>query len=115
MEVGGPALEYISLEGRQTICGLAMFTGAVTAVMNPDALSMAYTDPRNRIRVAPETSDPDANYAAVHTIDLTDLEPIIVLPPTMTFRAVSPSSAVCASNQSLRACCPAASCPSNRK
>ncbi len=58
MEVGGPGLDHISLEGRQTICGLAMFTGAVTAVMNPDA-----------------------EYAAVHTIDLTDLEPIIVLPP----------------------------------
>ena len=27
---GGPALAGISLEGRQTICGLAMFTGAVT-------------------------------------------------------------------------------------
>lgn len=81
MEVGGPALQYISLEGRQTICGLAMFTGAVTAVINPDAASLAYTTPRNRIAVPVEASDPDADYAAEHTIDLTDLEPIIVLPP----------------------------------
>ena len=28
------------------------------------------------------TSDPDADYAAVHDIDLTDLEPLIVIPPT---------------------------------
>ena len=81
MEVGGPGLDHISLEGRQTICGLAMFTGAVTAVMNPDATSLAYTDPRNRIATPAVCSDPDAEYAAVHTIDLTDLEPIIVLPP----------------------------------
>ncbi len=81
MEVGGPGLDHISLEGRQTICGLAMFTGAVTAVMNPDATSLAYTDPRNRISTPAVCSDPDAEYAAVHTIDLTDLEPIIVLPP----------------------------------
>ena len=81
MEVGGPGLDHISLEGRQTICGLAMFTGAVTAVMNPDATSLAYTDPRNRISTPAVCSDPDAEYAAVHNIDLTDLEPIIVLPP----------------------------------
>ena len=81
MEVGGPGLDHISLEGRQTICGLAMFTGAVTAVMNPDATSLAYTDPRNRIATPAVCSDPDAEYAAVHPIDLTDLEPIIVLPP----------------------------------
>ena len=81
MEVGGPGLDHISLEGRQTFCGLAMFTGAVTAVMNPDATSLAYTDPRNRIATPAVCSDPDAEYAAVHTIDLTDLEPIIVLPP----------------------------------
>jgi 3-isopropylmalate/(R)-2-methylmalate dehydratase large subunit len=81
MEVGGPGLDHISLEGRQTICGLAMFTGAVTAVMNPDATSLAYTDPRNRISTPAVCSDRDAEYAAVHNIDLTDLEPIIVLPP----------------------------------
>ena len=81
MEVGGPALAGISMEGRQTICGLAMFTGAVTAVINPDAISRAYTDGRSRIALAEESSDPDANYTAVHDIDLTTLEPIIVLPP----------------------------------
>ena len=81
MEVGGPGLDHITLEGRQTICGLAMFTGAVTAVMNPDALSLAYTDPRNRISTPAVCSDPDAEYSAVHTIDLSGLEPIIVLPP----------------------------------
>ncbi len=81
MEVGGPGLASISLEGRQTICGLAMFTGAVTAVCNPDELSMAYTTPRARIQLAPEFSDPDAHYAAVHDIDISNLEPIIVLPP----------------------------------
>ena len=81
MEVGGPGLASISMEGRQVICGLAMFTGAVTAVCNPDAISMAYTQPRARIALEPVTSDPDAHYAAVHDIDITALEPIIVLPP----------------------------------
>ncbi len=81
MEVGGPGLASISLEGRQVICGLAMFTGAVTAVCNPDELSLAYTNERARIALAPVSSDPDATYAATHDIDISALEPIIVLPP----------------------------------
>ncbi len=81
LEIGGSALDGISIEGRQTICGLAMFTGAVTAVINPDPLSLAYTAPRNRIAIPPEYSDADAVYSARHTIDVSDLGPIIVLPP----------------------------------
>ena len=81
MEVGGPGLASISMEGRQVICGLAMFTGAVTAVCNPDEVSLAYARPRARITLDPVASDPDASYAAVHDIDISALEPIIVLPP----------------------------------
>jgi 3-isopropylmalate/(R)-2-methylmalate dehydratase large subunit len=81
MELGGPGIAGISLEGRQTICGLAMFTGAVTAVVNPDELSLAYTGPRARLKIPPVYSDPDAHYAAVHEIDIGNLQPIIVLPP----------------------------------
>jgi 3-isopropylmalate/(R)-2-methylmalate dehydratase large subunit len=81
MEVGGPALAAISIEGRQVICGLAMFTGAITAVINPDELTLGYAAPRARAAIEPVYSDADAIYAAVHTIDLSDLEPIIVIPP----------------------------------
>jgi 3-isopropylmalate/(R)-2-methylmalate dehydratase large subunit len=81
MEIGGPGVAGISIEGRQTICGLAMFTGAVTAVINPDELSLAYTKSRSRLHIDPVFSDPDAVYAAVHEIDVSDLEPIIVIPP----------------------------------
>lgn len=81
MEVGGPALAGISIEGRQTICGLAMFTGAITAVVNPDELTLDYAAPRARAAIAPVCSDPDATYAAVHDIDLSALQPVIVVPP----------------------------------
>jgi len=81
MEVGGPGLAGISLEGRQVICGLAMFTGAVTAVCNPDEASLAYTARRARLALPPLSSDADASYAAVHDIDISQLEPVIVVPP----------------------------------
>lgn len=81
LEIGGPAIAGLSIEGRQTICGLAMFTGAVTAVINPDPLTLGYTASRNRIAIAPEYSDEDCVYAARHSIDVSALGPIIVLPP----------------------------------
>jgi 3-isopropylmalate/(R)-2-methylmalate dehydratase large subunit len=82
LEVGGPALSQISTEGLQTITGLAMFTGAVTAIVNPDEARLAYALPRAKKALEPVWSDPDAVYSAVHDIDLTDLEPLIVIPPT---------------------------------
>ncbi len=81
MEIAGSALADISIEGRQTICGLAMFTGAITAVVNPDPQTLAYAAERARITIDPVFGDEDAEYAAVHDIDVSDLEPVIVLPP----------------------------------
>jgi 3-isopropylmalate/(R)-2-methylmalate dehydratase large subunit len=82
LEIGGPALEHISTEGLQTITGLAMFTGAVTAIVNPDPRRLAYALPRAKIKLDPVYSDPDAVYSAVHEVDLDDLQPLVVIPPT---------------------------------
>ena len=82
LELGGPALATISLEGRQTITGLAMFTGALTAICNPDRAALDYALPRALKKLEPVTSDADADYAAVHDVDLTALAPIIVVPPS---------------------------------
>lgn len=82
LEIAGPALEHISLEGRQTITCLAMFTGAITAIIDPDDTSLAYSLPRARIKLEPVYSDGNADYAAVHRVDVSDLAPIVVIPPS---------------------------------
>jgi len=82
LEIGGPAVADMSNDALQTITGLAMFTGAVTAIVNPDARRLAYALPRARKKLDPVRSDDDATYAARHTIDLSTLEPIIVIPPS---------------------------------
>ena len=67
-------------KARQTICGQAMFIGAITAIVNPDAKTLAYALPRARkIELEPVYSDADAIYAARHTIDVSTLEPIVVI------------------------------------
>ncbi|PWC77057.1 aconitase family protein [Azospirillum sp. TSH64] len=82
LELGGPSVAAMSTEGLQTITGLAMFTGALTAIVNPDPVRLDYALPRARKKLKPVSSDPDAQYSAVHDIDLSDLEPIVVVPPT---------------------------------
>jgi 3-isopropylmalate/(R)-2-methylmalate dehydratase large subunit len=82
LEIGGPAVADMSNDALQTITGLAMFTGAVTAIVNPDAKRLAYALPRAKKKLEPVSSDDDATYAARHTIDLSTLEPIIVIPPS---------------------------------
>jgi 3-isopropylmalate/(R)-2-methylmalate dehydratase large subunit len=82
MEISGPGLASISLEGRQTINCLAMFAGAVTSIMEPDNVTLPWVQPRQRLDIEPLYSDPDASYAAVHEIDISGLEPIVVIPPS---------------------------------
>lgn len=82
LELGGDGLENLTTEGIQSITCLAMFTGAVTAIVNPDKERLDYALPRARKKLDVVYSDEDADYSAVHDIDMSDLEPIVVLPPT---------------------------------
>jgi 3-isopropylmalate/(R)-2-methylmalate dehydratase large subunit len=82
LEFDGPAMATMSLSDRQTICGLAMFTGASTAIVNPDEKSLSQAEASGpRLELSPVRSDPDAQYAAVHRLDLTSLEPLVAAPP----------------------------------
>lgn len=82
LEIGGSALAGISTEGLQVITGLAMFTGALTAIVNPEGDRLAYALARAKKTLEPVTSDPDADYSKVWTIDVSALEPVVVVPPT---------------------------------
>ncbi|CAB3766930.1 3-isopropylmalate dehydratase large subunit [Paraburkholderia humisilvae] len=82
LELAGPGLHSISIEGLQTITGLAMFTGALSAIVNPNAERLAYALPLAKKQIEPLSSDEDASYAAIHEIDLSTIEPIVVVPPS---------------------------------
>ncbi len=82
LELGGPTIEAMSIEGRQTICGQAMFVGATTAIINPDAKALAYAKDRARIALDPVASDADARYDRIVEIDVSALEPVVVVPPS---------------------------------
>jgi len=82
LELGGDTIASMSIEGRQAITCLAMFTGAITAIVNPDEVTLPYARARARLPLEPVSSDPDAQYAARHRIDVSTLEPVVVVPPS---------------------------------
>lgn len=80
MEYVGPGAEAMSIDRRQGLCAMAMFTGAVSAIFNPDERSLEYSRRVARTDFEPLYSDPDAVYAAEYSIDLDALSPQVVLP-----------------------------------
>lgn len=82
LELAGPVIDRMSIEGRQAMCGQAMFVGATTAIINPDEKTLRYTKDRARIQLQPVWSDPDAEYAKIVDVDVTHLQPIVVAPPS---------------------------------
>lgn len=82
LELGGPVVDAMSIESRQTLCALAMFLGATTAIVNPDAKAIEHARGRARIALDPVSSDPDAVYEQVIEVDVSALEPVVVIPPS---------------------------------
>jgi 3-isopropylmalate/(R)-2-methylmalate dehydratase large subunit len=75
-------IDAMSIEGRQTVCGQAMFLGATTMVIAPDAKTLAYMQGRAKKIIEPVYADADAEYARVVTVDVSNLQPIVVAPPS---------------------------------
>ena len=82
VELAGPVIEAMSIEGRQTICGQAMFLGANTMLIAPDARTLDYMQGRAKLDLAPVYPDEDAVYERTVTVDVSDLQPIVVIPPS---------------------------------
>lgn len=82
LELSGSALETLSLEDLQTLTGLAMFTGALTAIVNPTPAALAYAMGRARKALPPICSDPSARYATTLALEVGGLDPVVVVPPS---------------------------------
>ncbi len=81
LEWTGPYIDELSMAGRFSICSQALFTGAWTAIMNPDRRTLTYVGERTGAPFEPLVSDPDAEYARVVEFDVSSIEPQVVPPP----------------------------------
>lgn len=82
IEIAGPGVAAVSLDSLQTLTGLAMFTGALSAMVQLDEARLTQAIQQARIPLAPVSSDLDASYSFRRTINLDAIEPQIVVPPT---------------------------------
>ncbi len=92
VEFHGPAVSALSLDSRAVIPNMMAEFGAKTAYLPPDQAIFDYLQSRARRPYTPVYPDADAHYAAVHTYDVSKLEPMIACPDSPD--NVQPLSAV---------------------
>jgi 3-isopropylmalate/(R)-2-methylmalate dehydratase large subunit len=80
MEFAGPVINNLSMDGRFTMCNMAVEAGAKNGIIAPDGRTLDYVRGRAKRPWRVFTSDPDASYERVYEFDVTDLEPQVALP-----------------------------------
>ncbi len=82
IEFSGDAIRELSIDGRFTMCNMAVEAGAKTAFVEPDEKTIEYVKPKAKRSFAPEVSDPDARFAQEMQIGVDDMEPLVACPPS---------------------------------
>jgi len=80
IEFAGPVASRMSIASRMTMSNMGVELGAKFAFFAADEQTLAYLRERTDERLALFGPDPDATYAAVHEVDVSDLEPQVACP-----------------------------------
>jgi 3-isopropylmalate/(R)-2-methylmalate dehydratase large subunit len=82
IEFQGDAVDALDLAGRITLSSMVTEMGGIVGFIVPDEAVLTYLKNRSgRDQIPSITPDPDARYVEVITMDVSDLEPMIALPP----------------------------------
>ncbi|MGI6114167.1 MAG: 3-isopropylmalate dehydratase large subunit [Mahellales bacterium] len=80
MELTGEAISDLSVEGRLTMCNMAIEAGAKNGIIPPDEKTKAYVEKRAKRPYQFYFSDPDAVYVEVREYDVSEIEPQVAFP-----------------------------------
>ncbi len=80
IEFVGEGAHTIPIPGRQTISTMCAEVSAEFALWEADDVLLSYLNGRAKAPFEPAFADPDANFQAVHEIDLSLIEPKVALP-----------------------------------
>ena len=80
MEFTGPVIEKLSMDGRLTMCNMAIEAGAKNGIIAPDEITRAYCEGRCRRPYTFYQSDPDAKYVKIYYYDASKIEPQVAFP-----------------------------------
>jgi 3-isopropylmalate/(R)-2-methylmalate dehydratase large subunit len=82
IEYHGTTVDELSITGRITMANMAIEAGAKNGIFHADAKTLAYVTERTNRPFVVDSSDPDAGYERVLTIDVGSLEPQVACPHT---------------------------------
>jgi 3-isopropylmalate/(R)-2-methylmalate dehydratase large subunit len=80
LELDGPVIEALSMEGRMCIANLAYELGVKTCLMKPDGITREYLKGRTDAAYEAVYADPDALYEESLSLDLGELVPMVAAP-----------------------------------
>lgn len=80
LEMAGEAVTSLDMAGRFTMANMAIEAGAKTGLIAPDETTLAFVRQAGGRADKVYSSDPDAEYAAVHEWDVSDLMPQVAVP-----------------------------------
>lgn len=80
LEIGGSAIKELPMDGRFTICNMAIEAGAKNGIIEPDEITKQYLENRSIRTPKFYTSDKNAEYERVITYNTEDIEPVVAFP-----------------------------------
>lgn len=80
MEFTGSTIENLSMDGRFTMCNMAIEAGGKNGIIAPDEITRAYVEGRCKRPYQFYQSDPDAKYVKVYHYDASKIEPQVAFP-----------------------------------
>jgi 3-isopropylmalate/(R)-2-methylmalate dehydratase large subunit len=88
LEFTGTTIRNMSMDGRFTLCNLAIEAGSKAGIVPPDEKTEIFMRQFPELAYEPLTSDPDADFSEEHTFDVSDL-PLQVAKPYLPSNAVA--------------------------
>ena len=80
LEFSGDAIRNMDMDGRFTICNMAIEAGAKNGIIEPDEITKKYLENRSIRTPLFLTSDKNANYERIIEYDASKIEPTIAYP-----------------------------------
>ncbi|RKY35075.1 MAG: 3-isopropylmalate dehydratase large subunit [Candidatus Omnitrophota bacterium] len=88
MEFTGPVIDDMDMDGRFTLCNMAIEAGGKAGIINPDDKTLEYlkgklkSDEIRKLKkkIAEIRSDADARYYQIREYNLSDLQPVVACP-----------------------------------
>lgn len=80
LEIGGTAIKSMPMDGRFTICNMAIEAGAKNGIIIPDEITEEFVKNRCQRPYKFYTSDENAEYAKVLKYDVSEIEPQVAFP-----------------------------------